>query len=79
MEPTGSLPGLHDPTTCPCPVADQSCPSPPPIPFFKIDFGTVLQSMPRTRFLRFPHKNLLRTSSPPPYILYAPPITFVFT
>ena len=51
---------------------------PPPIPFFKIDFNIVLQSMPRSLFLRFSHKNPVRISSPPPYILYTQTITFVF-
>lgn len=45
MEPPGSLPHSHEPTTCPHPQPDRSSPSPSPSHFVMIHFNIIVPSV----------------------------------
>ena len=76
IQPYGSLPQSQVPATCPYP---EPCPC-PSSHFLKDHFNIILPSKPGSSkwylSLRFPHQNTAYASSPPPYVLHAPPISF---
>jgi hypothetical protein len=72
MEPDGSLPHSQMLATCPYPEPDQSS----PYPHIPLPEDPSTPESPKWFFpLMFPHQHPVYTS-PPPYALHAPPISF---
>ena len=79
MEPEGSLPHSQEPAISPYPDPDQSSPC-PTFHFLKIHFNIILPYTPRifqwSFPLRYPHPTLYAPFLSP-YVLHAPPISFL--